>query len=357
MARLNSFRSFVTAPLRAFSEVKLLAVLLLANLGVALIQSFPLLFPALGHFGQSTSGVGQPFPSTEAMVDFGKLMAQGGGPFFAGSMVLGLLGSFGLQLVLSGGIVSRLCSNERFTLGEFARNCARLIGRNARLLGWALLGLIPVVGVGVGSAALLKWKERPTLFTMKAESLALDNPFDVWTVGHLALVLCVFALWRASFDLARVQLFADDQRKTRVAAWRALKKMVRSPGALLGYIGVGALGLCAVLVLARLHAAVPVTSAGRAWLTLLLGQLVIAGRLGFSVATTAFTVDVYRALPPLAVPKPKEKKKAAAEQPPAGEQKPTDAPAPAGEPQPVAPAATGSASPEQPSAESPTRAA
>jgi hypothetical protein len=299
---MNSFRSILTAPLRAFSELKLLGVLLAANLCIALIQSAPVLIPAIGRFGHSLAGRGRPFPSPEAVFDFSKLLAQGGGPFLAGPVVLGLLLSFGLQLVLAGGIVSRLCSSGRFSLAGFAHDCAAQLGRNLRLLGWALLGLLPVVGLVALATVLFTRAEKPTLFTLAGEQWALENPFTFWSLAHLALVVVLFALWRSSFDLARVQLYADDQRKTRLAAWRALKQMVRSPGALLGYIAVGLLGLGVVLAFARLHAAVQVTSAGKAWLALLVAQLVVTARLGFSLATTAVTVDVYRAMAPLPAP-------------------------------------------------------
>lgn len=304
---MKPLRSLLTAPLKAFSELKLLGVLLVANLCVALVQSAPILIPALGHFGHSLAGRGRPFPSPEALIDFGKLLAQGSGPFLAGPFLLGFLFSIALQPVLAGGIVSRLCSRERFSLADFARACAGQLGRNLRLLGWAFLGLLPLVALGVLVTVLMARAEKPTLFTLEGEQFALDSPFSTWSVAHLALVAVLFALWRSSFDLARVQLFADDQRKTRVAAWRALKQMVRSPGALLGYLVLGLVGLLAVILFARLHAAVVVTSAGKAWLALGVAQLVAVVRLGFSVATTAFTVDVYRAMAPLPVPKPEEK--------------------------------------------------
>ncbi|WNG49787.1 hypothetical protein F0U60_40970 [Archangium minus] len=312
---MKPLRSLLMAPLRAFSELKLLGVLLVANLCVALVQSAPVLLPALGHFGHSLAGRGRAFPSPEAVFDFTQLLAQGGGSFLAGPLLLGFVFSVGLQLVLAGGIVSQLCTPGRFSLAHFARNCVDQLGRNLRLLGWALLGLLPLAALAVLATVLLARAEKPTLFTLAAEQWALDNPFTGWSLAHLALVVVLFALWRSSFDLARVQLFADDQRKTRVAAWRALKQMVRSPGALLGYIVLGLLGLLAVIALARLHSAVQVTSTGKAWLALGMAQLVIATRLGFSVAHTVFAVDIYRAMPPRPVPALEEKPAPAAEPP------------------------------------------
>ncbi|MFY0565009.1 hypothetical protein ACN28E_14295 [Archangium lansingense] len=328
---MNPFRSILTAPLRAFSELKLLGVLLVANLCISLVRSVPVLLPAIGQFGHSLAGRDRPFPSPEAVFDFSKQLAQGGGSFLAGPLLLGTLFSFGLQLVLAGGIISRLCSPGRFSLADFTRDCAAQLGRNLRLLGWAILGLLPVVGLGVLATVLISRAGKPTLFTLPGEHWALENPFTFWSVAHLALMVVLFALWRSSFDLARVQLYADDQRKTRLATWRALKQMVRSPGALLSYIAVGLLGLGMVLAFARLHAAVQVTSTGKAWLALLVAQLVVAARLGFSMATTAVTVEVYRTMVPLTVQTP-------VEQPASTPEAPALAPAPeanAAEPTPL----------------------
>ena len=301
---MTTLRSMLLAPRKAFSELKLLGLLWGANLLVTLIQSTPVLFAALARFGHSLSGRGKPFPSIEALSDFGRQLAQGSGPFLLGPLLLGLVLSLGVQLVLTGGIVARLCSPERFTLALFVRDCAAQLPRNLRLLGWALLGLLPVVGLAALTALLLSRLHEPTLFTLKGEEGIIDNPITGWSMAHLMGVLVLFALWRSSFDLARVQLFAEDQRKTRLAAWRALKQMVRSPRAVLGYIVLSGVGLLGVFVFARLHSALQVTSAARAWLALLLAQVVVLTRLGFSVTTTAFTVEIHRAMPRWTDPAP-----------------------------------------------------
>lgn len=324
---MNSLRSLLLAPLRAFSEVGLLLTLLAANLGVALVQSVPLIIPALGVFGHALSGRGKPFPSSEAVLDLGKALAQGGGSFLAGSVLLGFLLSSGQQLLFAGGIASRVCSAERFSLSEFSRQSARLLGRNLRLFLWSRLGLIPVAAVAVGAGFASTAAGKPTLFNLESGQWS-DNPFTGWNVAHLGLALLLFALWRASVDLARIQLFADDQRKTRIAYWRACKELVRSPGAVVGYAVLGLVGLLVVIALMRMHASMRITSATRAGLALLAAQVVVLARLGFSVATSAFTVDMYRvmvarvAATPAAGPEP-----AVATEPPA-----TSEPPPAAEP-------------------------
>lgn len=301
---LRPIRATFASLLRAFAEVKLLGVLLAANLAVALIVSLPFLVPALQLFGHSLSANGQPFPSVEALSDFGKELAQGnGGGFIAGGIAVSLLLSLFQQLLFAGGIASRVWTGGRFSLAEFASQCARLLGRNARLMLWALPGLAVAVGIAAGAAALLNKLELPTLFTLKGYMWAMENPFSGWATAHLALVVLLYALWRGSLDVARVAVLAEDQRKTRVAAWRALRRMATSPGALLGYIAVGLLGLGLVVALMHLRAAIDVTTAGKAWLALLVGQLVIVGRLAASVATLAFAAEVHRAPPrPVAVP-------------------------------------------------------
>jgi hypothetical protein len=300
---LNPLRAVGVSVSRAFSEVRLLAVLLSANLIVALGTSLLVLAPSFLHMGRSLSGRGLPFPSFQVITDLSRAVGPGTS-FLVGGLGLSLVLAFGQQLFFAGGIAYRLWTGGPFTLSEFTRHCARLLGRNARLFLWSLLGLIPVVGVAAGTAALMKLAELPTLFTLKPEIWIFDTPFSGWSVAHLALVLVLYALWRSSVDLARVQILAEDLRKTRLAAWRALKRMLLSPRALLGYMAVALVGTLAVIGLMQLRAAVEVTTVGKAWLALILGQLVILGRLAFSVATSAFAVEVHRATPQPAVAAP-----------------------------------------------------
>jgi hypothetical protein len=60
---------------------------------------------------------------------------------------------------------------------------------------------------------------------------------------------------------------------------------------------------------------VQVMSAWKAWGALLVAQFVVIARLGFSMASTAYAVEVYRAMPPLPVQAPEEKPALAAETP------------------------------------------
>lgn len=288
------FRAVAVALGRAALESRLLAVLWLTNLGIALVAASPLLGPVLRTFGHSLSGRERPFPSPEVLIDFSKALARtGGAP--AGSLLLGLGLSLLAQALLAGGVAWRLWATEPFSWPELARQSVRLWGRNLRLFGWAALALVPVVGVALGAAVLLARAEEPTLFNIKSDHWFIDPPLGGWSAAYLALVLALLVLWRASFDLARVRLFAGDERRTRVALWRAVRRMVVSPGALLGYAAVAGLGLAALLIAARLHAALEVTTPVRAWLALLLAQPVIAVRLWASLATTAFAVQVHRA--------------------------------------------------------------
>jgi hypothetical protein len=293
---VRTLRSMVTAPVRAFAEPKMLGTLLAANLVVGLLISLPSLLPTLQGFGHSLLGRGAPFPSTPALFEANRALSNGGA-FMGGSMVLAVVLSLLMQLYFAGGMTSRLWSAGRFVFSEFASQSARLWGRNVRLFGWSLVGLIPAAGFAVGSALLMKALHKPTLFTLKNEEWILGTPLTGWSAAHLGLSLFVLAGWRASLDVARVQLFSEDQRKTRVAAWRAVKRVVTSPGQWLAYAVLAAAGAMAVIGSAKLHGLIPVQSAAGAWLALLVAQGVIFVRLGCSVATLAFAVEVHRATP------------------------------------------------------------
>src|SRR5262245_22771330 len=104
---LNPLRAAVVAISRALSEVKMLAVLLSANLIVALGFSTLFLGPSFQQVGRSLSGRGQPFPSMEALGDFGRGVGSGTA-FVAGGLGLSLALAFGQQLLFAGGIAYRL---------------------------------------------------------------------------------------------------------------------------------------------------------------------------------------------------------------------------------------------------------
>src|SRR5262249_1653478 len=88
---------------------------------------------------------------------------------------------------------------------------------------------------------------------------------------------------------------------TRRAAWRAVRLVLRAPGAVALYTVLGALATLAVLLLARVHAVLPEGSVGLALLALGVGQVVVWTRLAFQVAGTRFAAALVEStgLPPV----------------------------------------------------------
>jgi hypothetical protein len=295
--RFNPVSSLFAAPVRAIFEVRLLLVLLAVNLTVGLVFSVPFLFPALQTFGHTLSFRDASFPSFGAWMAIGSTLEKGGGGFVAGSTLLAMVLAFILQLLLAGGVTARMSTEGRFVFFEFGALCSRLWGRNLRLYVWSLLALIPMLAVCVGSGVLLHAFHKPTLFTQKPESWFVGSPFGAWSVGHLAFCLWVWSGWRASLDVARAEIFNDDLGKTRVAMWRAFKRVMSSPFAWLGYALLGALAAAAVLAAIHFHGLMRVDSTGRALLALLAAQGVVLVRLVGQLATVAYAVDLSRTMP------------------------------------------------------------
>ncbi|HSP20406.1 MAG TPA: hypothetical protein VLQ79_12875, partial [Myxococcaceae bacterium] len=180
----------------------------------------------------------------------------------------------------------------------FLGQSGRLVFRNARLALWLLLLLVVAGVVPAGLALLLKALGRPTLFTMPGETWIFGHPFGPWSVLHLGVVALALALWRLTVDVGRVLLFRDDVRATRRAAWAAVRLVLRSPLAILGYALLGGLATLAVLLAARGRASLPEGNAGLALLALGVGQVVLWIRLAFQVAGTRFAaLLVERAFP------------------------------------------------------------
>jgi hypothetical protein len=279
---------------RAFGELRLLATLLVANLCIALIGSLPVLLPALRAFSHSGLERGRAFPSPAAWNDFARVLERSGG-FLAGTLAVGTLGGFAVQFVASSGIASRAWAGGRFRLADFLGDAGHYLGRNIRLFLWSLIGLGVVIGVAAGSTAALDAMERKTFFTADAFDWVLDPPFTAASVAQLVLLLMLYAVWRAGLDLARIQMVATEEKKTRKLAWRALKTLTRSPLAVGAYALISLAGVACVLVFARIRGSIAETTAARAWLALAVAQIAIWIRLGFVVAGYQYVAGVERA--------------------------------------------------------------
>ena len=267
-----------------FREWRTVAVLLWANWVVAGLMVAPSIPRLVAAYGHAPRAIGKPLLSSELLLGLGPMFQGGGLPSVGAPLLLGAL----LQLFLVGGVVWRACAGGPFRLGAFLGQSGRLVGRNARLYLWLLLllaiaGLVPTVLAVVMHALGLR-----TVFTLPAEAWVLGRPFTVASVLHLAVLALVMALWRLALDVGRVLVFRDDLHATRLAAWRAVRLVLREPLSVVLYALLGALATVAVLLLARGRAMLPEGNAGLALLALGVGQAVLWTRLAFQVAGTRF---------------------------------------------------------------------
>ena len=276
-------------------------MLLWANWAVAGLMIAPMIPAVLHAYGHAPLASGKPLVSTELLLGLGPVLARGGMPTFLAPLLLLVV----LQTLLAGGVVWRTVAGGPFRLGAFLGQSGRLVFRNARLFLWLLLLLAAAAIVPAGLAVSMKALGLPTLFTMPGETWIFGRPFGAWSVLHLGVVALALALWRLTVDVGRVLLFRDDVRATRRAAWSAVRLVLRSPMALLGYTVLGGLATLAVLLAARGRASLPEGNAGLALLALGVGQVVLWVRLVFQVAGTRFAATlVERSSPSSAEPTP-----------------------------------------------------
>jgi hypothetical protein len=275
----SSFGLALGALRRALGDVKLVALLLAANLAPSLAFALAPSAGAFGAFGHSLVGRDEPFLGGYVAAELARVAVKGwGGASWLALFALLLLASVPLQIALSGGVAARALEGQApFSAADFVADCVRLFGRNLRLFGWALLGLIPVAVVAAGAAALVDQVDDP----LGERSLV------AYKALRFALIAAAFATWRLAFDAAKVRAVSAEPRAMRRAAWQGLGAAFR--GRLwLGYAGLGLAGALGVLLLMRLHAALPVGSTGGALVALAFAQIVLGVRLVFSVAATNY---------------------------------------------------------------------
>ncbi|MGO8969335.1 MAG: hypothetical protein ACLQDQ_07160 [Myxococcaceae bacterium] len=303
---MRTLRAIPAALVKGFSEWQTLLILLCLSLLCAGIAVAPDLVYLFKFYGHAPLAAGRPLLSMELLLGIRHAFPEGGGPLRALGGVA-LLVALPLTLFLTGGVVWRAWTVDGFRLVDFIAESARMFGRVVRTSLWSLLLLLACAGVVAGLSALLHAVHRDSLFTVSGLSFVTDRPLTGWAVAHLLVLGMLWALWRLTLDASRVLSLVEEVRQTRKAVWRAFLLVVRSPGAWAAYALLGAAELCAVLLMIRIHAALPEGNTALAWLALLWAQLVVLVRAGFQVSTTAFAADLVRhsraATAPVAVPK------------------------------------------------------
>jgi hypothetical protein len=289
---VRTLRAIPSALAKGFSEWQTLLVLLWLTLLCAAIAVFPDLGTLFRFYSHAPLAEGKPLLSTELLLGVSQAFPPGGGPLR--TLGIALLVALPLTLFLTGGVVWRAWTVDRFRLSEFIAECARMFGRVLRTLLWSLPLLAVCSGVVVGASALLHKAHRDSVFTAPWLNWVLDRPVTGWALLHLVLLGVLWSLWRLTLDTARVLVLVEELRKTRQAVWRAFRLVLRSPGAWAAYTLLGAVEVFAVFLLIRVHASLPDGNTALAWLALLMAQVVVLVRAGFQVSTTVFATDLVR---------------------------------------------------------------
>jgi hypothetical protein len=289
---VRTLRAIPASVVKGFSEWQTLLVLLWLTLlcaGIAVAPDLGILFKYYGH---APLADGKPLLTPELLLGVGQAYPPGASPLRA--LGIAVLLAFPLTLFLTGGVVWRAWTVDRFRLTDFITECARSFGRVLRTLLWSLLLLAVCAGLVAGVSALLHAVHRDSVFTVPRTLWVTDRPLTGWPMAHLLLVVALWALWRLTLDAARVLVLVEELRKTRQAVWRAFRLVLRSPAAWAGYALLGVAEAVAILLMVRLHAALPEGNTGLAWLAILFAQLVVLVRAGFQVSTTAFAAELVR---------------------------------------------------------------
>jgi hypothetical protein len=292
---MTALRPALAAFRRALGDVKLVALLLAANLAPAALAAAAPAADAWRAFGHSLVGRSEPFLGGDVGVELARLAQKSGGAWGL-ALALAFALSLPLQIALSGGVAARALEGRApFSAADFCADCARLFGRNVRLFGWALLGLVPVGLLAAMTAALVGNLGDPLG----------ERSLFAWRALRFALLAAAFATWRLAFDAAKVRAVSAEPRAMWRAAARGARAALVTRGLWPVYVALGVAGALALLAAARLHAALPVTTAGGALLAFAFGQVVLAVRLVFSVAATnyvAHATGLDRAAPPAPPP-------------------------------------------------------
>ena len=289
---LRAFRAMPASLIKGFSEWQTLLFLLWATLLIAGIAVVPDLGVLFKYYGHAPLAEGKALNSPELLLGISQAYPPGGGPLRA--LGIAVLVALPLTLFLTGGVVWRAWTVDGFRLTDFITECTRSFGRILRTLLWSLLLFAVCAGVVAGASALLHALHRDSVFTAKAGLWLYDRPLTGWAVAHLVLAVLLFALWRLTLDTARVLVLVEELRKTRNAVWRAFRLVLRSPLAWAAYAALGVAEAVAILIMMRLHAALPEGNTALAWLAILVAQLVVLVRAGFQVSTTAYAAELVR---------------------------------------------------------------
>ena len=234
-----------------------------AFLGVAPLRG--VLATALDHLPESAQ-LAQHL-SLAQIGDLGAIFADAGG-----AVSMALLASFLVVVLLVPGLASLAMTAARPQraprFGELVRGSLHEYPRQLRLFLWGALVYLVALGV---YGALSHWAEERAA-RMVLESSARHGALLATVVGVIAFVLA-----HASLETARAFLVVrpDDGGALR-AWWRAVKMLVRRPGATLGlYLGTLLVGLIVMAIFAIIRVQVAPIGWGMVMLAWFLTQMIV----------------------------------------------------------------------------------
>jgi hypothetical protein len=275
---------------RALQERRMLLILWGLLTAAALLAVVPWIATATG-LGFSLVGRDAPFADGPLVLELARLAGRQARSWIPMAILAAVLMTL-LGPLLSGGVFDRLAQPRaaRFSVARFAAASTAQLAPNLRLWGWAMLGLaVPGVALLLADSALEE----------AAETALYQAPLDPWRILLWVATALVLLVWRAAYDAARAVVNEENERRTRIAAWRGLRSTVTRPGVLAGYAMLSGIGLALMWVLVRVHARIPVSSSLLALLALLFGQLMVWVRLAFWVACSGYGLRTIVRIAPL----------------------------------------------------------
>jgi hypothetical protein len=238
------------------------------------------------EFAAGATGLGQTF--VPAVIGFAavlqNLSGMADGPSYPGLIMVAIAAQLVVSVFLMGGILDRLARDRAIGSVGFFGACGVYVVRFLRL----------AVVAAVTYWALFSWL-RPLL---------LDSAYGTWTreatdervafaVRAVLYVVFGIALMAVNliFDYAKVRMVVEDRRSAIGAIAASLRFIRRHPSA------VAALAILNGLAFATLLAAYSVTAPGAAaspWLTVVVGQVFIIGRVAARLAAAASQIAFFQ---------------------------------------------------------------
>ncbi|MGO9095498.1 MAG: hypothetical protein ACLQGV_09770 [Bryobacteraceae bacterium] len=207
-------------------------------------------------------------------------------PALLAAVTLGyvLLGTF-----LAGGAIAVFASQDGlYRPGLFYEGCGRNFGRLLRLALTSWLFYALVLGLGAGLKALGKqiWGHGME-----------ERPLVIFGWFRTGLTILLLLLVNMLFDYAKIWLVVEDSRRSRRAAFQAVKLVFRNFGRTSSTYALVAAG--AVVLALACHAAslpLPPSQALTMALLLVLQQAFILGRIGVKLWFFAGQLEIYRGI-------------------------------------------------------------